>query len=221
MALAAFNFERGKLSGRVNLTVLDLETTILEIPSRFTSDSANVGRVMFRARLATGQTRGSVIVRLYNDAEDGQVIRQASIAVSSVCVIPITGGVTMPTVGGMRVTAELTSASVACEVDAFVDPSTGAIPSANPFSVVAAVGAGAQTEFGPAPMDCTNVQIQLADALIGNSQIIWLDSAGNPQIVSGIAAGSSPFINLIPAGGFHLAISNGTGAPEQALVNWS
>lgn len=221
MALAAFNFERGKLSGRVSLSTLDLETTILEIPSRFTEDSANVGRVMFRARLASGQSRGSVIVRLYNDAEDGQVIRQASIAVSSACVVPITGGVTMPTVGGMRVTAELTAASAACEVDAFVDPSTGSIPSGSPFSVVAAIIGGTSTEFGPAPMDASKCQIQLADALIGSSQIIWLDSAGNPQIVSGIAAGSSPFINLIPAGGFHLAISNGTGAAEQALVNWS
>jgi len=223
MGLAAFNFERAKLSGRVALTDLDLETTILEIPSRFTADSTNVGRVMFRARLPAGQTRGSAIVRLYNDAEDGQIVRVAAIAVSSACIFPITGGVTMPTIGGMRVTAELTAGSAACNIDAMVDPSTGAIPGSNPFSVVAAVPDGGSAEFGPAPMDCTRVSVQMSTNMVGNAAFQWLDSTGAVALSSAVAGGQEgPFFNFIPAGGYHLSITNTSGTgPKNCMVSWS
>ncbi|MAH44851.1 hypothetical protein CMI37_03430 [Candidatus Pacearchaeota archaeon] len=221
MAIAAFDFERAKLSGRVSLDTLDLETTILEIPSRFTADSANVGRVMFRARLTTGQTRGSAIVRIYNDAEDGQVVRAAAIAVSSSCVVPITGGITMPTIGGMRMTAELTAASAAVEIEALVDPSTGGVPASNPFTVTSSIPNNASVEFGPAPMDCTRLQIQIPTAMIGACEIIWLDSAGAAVTTTGVAAGSDPFISLIPAGGYHLSIAQNSGAAAQPIITWS
>ncbi len=221
MSLAAFDFERAKLSGRVTLDTLDLEVAILEIPSRFTSDSANVGRVMFRARLADGHTRGSAIVRLYNDAEDGQVVRQAAIAVSSACVVPIIGGITVPTIGGMRVTAEMMNGTTSVEIDAIVDPSTGGVPRANPFSVSTAISHTARVEFGPAPMDCTRLAIQLPDAMVGACNILWLDSTGAAVVTTGIAAGSDPFISLIPAGGFHLAIEQTSGASARPIVTWS
>ena len=221
MATAAFNFERAKLSGKVSLSVIDLETTILEIPSRFTADSANVGRVMFRARVAPGQTRGSAIVRIYNDAEDGQIVRQSAIGASTACVVPIDGGITVPTVGGMRVTAEMSSGT-AVIIEALVDPSTGAIPSSNPFSVVSPIAPAGLTEFGPAPMDCTRCQVMLASALVGNCELRWLDAAGAAQVATAILGGQEgPIVELIPAGGFHLAVTNGTGGAENVMVSWS
>ena len=220
MSLAAFNFETGKLSGRVELSVADEELGIIEIPSRFSADTANVGRIMFRCRLAPGETRGGAIVRIYNDAEDGQIIRQASIASSSACVEPITGGCTMPTVGGIRATAEIIG-TTPVEVDCLIDPSTGGVPSANPFTVASVIVNAGQAEFGPAPMDCTAVFIQLADNLVGASNVVWADNAGAAVVTTGIPAGSSPFISMIPAGGRHLVIQNGGGAPETAIVTWS
>jgi len=57
--------------------------------------------------------------------------------------------------------------------------------------------------------------------MIGASQIIWLDSAGAAVTTTGVAAGSEPFISLIPAGGYHLSIAQNSGAAAQPIVTWS
>jgi hypothetical protein len=132
----------------------------------------------------------------------------------------IFGGVTMSTVGGLRATAEIIGGTPV-EVDCLVDPSTGGVPRANPFTVTASIPTGGSVEFGPAPMDCTRVFIQLATGLVGACNILWLNDVGVTVVSSSIAAGSDPFLSLIPAGGHHLAIEQASGAAHSAIVTWS
>lgn len=224
MGHAAFNFNRGQLSNTVELGATADETTVIEIPSRFTADSANVGRVMFRVQPIAGQTRAGALVKLYNSAENGQVVRQASIATNTgLALTPPTstiGGITMTTVGGVRATAEPLDGQH-CIVECLIDPSTGGIPNPRPYTLRANITNGTSREFGPAPMDAGEVTILLDAGLAGNIDISWLDNLGGVVCTSAFG-GAGQILRTFPVpGGLHLRLDNTGPNTAAAIVTWS